>query len=37
MNLDGRVTADDYAVLDANLGTTPPAGIAWTATQTSTV
>src|SRR5207244_6583503 len=28
-NFDGQVTSDDYAVLDANLGTTPPAGIAW--------
>jgi hypothetical protein len=28
-NFDGQVTADDYGVLDANLGTTPALGIAW--------
>ncbi len=25
-NLDGQVTGDDYSAVDANLGTTPPAG-----------
>src|SRR5207247_2557090 len=29
MNFDGQVTADDYGILDANLGTTPFAGLAW--------
>src|SRR5207247_8539963 len=29
MNFDGQVTSDDYGILDANLGTTPPLGIAW--------
>jgi hypothetical protein len=29
MDLDGQVTAGDYGVLDANLGSTPPAGAAW--------
>src|SRR5207247_6322675 len=28
VDLDGQVTAGDYGVLDANFGTTPPAGIA---------
>jgi hypothetical protein len=28
-NFDGRVTADDYGVLDANLGSTPALGVAW--------
>jgi hypothetical protein len=30
-NFDGQVTADDYGVLDANLGSTPPEGSAWLA------
>src|SRR5207237_9389585 len=29
MDFDGQVTAGDYGILDANLGTTPPIGIAW--------
>src|SRR5206468_8780906 len=29
MDFDGQVTPGDYGILDANLGTTPPAGIAW--------
>jgi hypothetical protein len=29
MNLDGQVTGDDYTVIDANLNTTPPVGLAW--------
>src|SRR5205085_8693266 len=29
MDFDGQVTAGDYGILDANLGTTPPLGIAW--------
>lgn len=29
LNLDGQVTGDDYTVVDANLNTTPPAGLAW--------
>jgi hypothetical protein len=28
-NLDGQVTGDDYTVIDANLNTTPLAGLAW--------
>jgi hypothetical protein len=31
MNLDGQVSGDDYTVIDANLSTTPPAGLAWLA------
>ena len=31
MNLDGQVTGDDYAVVDANLNMTPLAGFAWMA------
>jgi hypothetical protein len=29
MNLDGQVTGDDYTIIDANLNTNPPVGIAW--------
>ena len=29
VNIDGKVTGDDYTVVDANLNTTPPAGLAW--------
>src|SRR5207253_3188624 len=29
MDFDGQVTAGDYGILDANLGTTPAPGIAW--------
>src|SRR5205085_11493625 len=29
MDFDGQVTAGDYGILDANLGTTPPVGVAW--------
>jgi autotransporter-associated beta strand protein len=29
VDFDGQVTPGDYGVLDANLGTTPPRGIAW--------
>jgi hypothetical protein len=29
MDFDGQVTPGDYGILDANLGTTPPPGIAW--------
>ena len=29
LNFDGQVSGDDYGVVDGNLGTTPPAGIAW--------
>jgi hypothetical protein len=29
MNIDGQVTGDDYTVIDANLNTTPLAGLAW--------
>jgi hypothetical protein len=29
MNIDGQVTGDDYTVVDANLSTTPLAGLAW--------
>ena len=28
-NIDGQVTGDDYTVIDANLSTTPAAGLAW--------
>jgi GH35 family endo-1,4-beta-xylanase len=28
-NIDGQVTGDDYTVIDANLGTSPLAGLAW--------
>jgi len=28
-DLDGQVTPGDYGVLDANLGSTPPPGVAW--------
>jgi hypothetical protein len=28
-NIDGQVTGDDYTVIDANLNTTPLAGLAW--------
>jgi hypothetical protein len=28
-NIDGQVTGDDYTVIDANLNTTPPDGLAW--------
>ena len=28
-NIDGQVTGDDYTVIDANLSTTPSAGLAW--------
>jgi hypothetical protein len=28
-NFDGQVTPDDYGVVDANLNTTPPLGLAW--------
>jgi hypothetical protein len=29
VDFDGQVTPGDYGILDANLGTTPPLGIAW--------
>jgi len=29
INLDGQVTGDDYAVVDANLNSTPLPGVAW--------
>ena len=29
MDFDGQVTPGDYGILDANLNTTPPLGIAW--------
>ena len=29
LNFDGQVSGDDYGVIDGNLDTTPPAGIAW--------
>ena len=29
LNLDGQVTGDDYTVIDANLDTTPLAGLSW--------
>ena len=27
--MDGQVSGDDYTVIDANLNTTPAAGLAW--------
>jgi len=29
VNIDGQVTGDDYGTIDANLNTTPLAGVAW--------
>jgi len=29
VNFDGQVTGDDYTIIDSNLNTTPPAGLAW--------
>ncbi len=29
LTFDGQVTGDDYAIVDANLNTTPDPGVAW--------
>ena len=34
-NIDGQVTGDDYTVIDANLGTTPPVGLGWLSGDTN--